>query len=207
LGKVLNRSDALFGIVPGIWHDYRLVSDSSSEHKNIQDIEGTLQMKKDTTICFQTSSEIRNSLEKIAEKESRSVPSVVESIICHYLKNDKAVEGIFQNRRRFERKKITIPAYIGYTRWQHDDFVESTIMDISLGGIKMSIPKGAKVDVKNVQENEELSIIFRIPSCYWPISVKISPQTVFESAEEIQLGASLINPDFQAYSALQKYLM
>jgi hypothetical protein len=164
-------------------------------------------MKEDTTLCFQTSLEIKKNLEKIAEKESRSVSSVVESIICHYLKNDKAVEGIFQNRRRFERKKITIPAYVGYTRWHRDDFVESTIMDISLGGIKMSIPKGAKVDVQNVHDAEELSIIFRIPSCYWPINVKISPQTVSESADEVQVGASLINPDFQAYSALQKYLM
>jgi hypothetical protein len=164
-------------------------------------------MKKETTICFQTSSEVRSSLEKIAERESQSVSSVVESIICHYLKNDKSTEGIFQNRRRFERKKTTIPAYIGDIRWQRDDFVAGTILDISLGGIKMSIPKGTKVDIRNVRETEELSIVFRIPSCYWPISVKISPQSVSESAEEIQVGASLINPDFQAYSALQKYLM
>jgi hypothetical protein len=164
-------------------------------------------MKKDATICFQTSSEVRSSLEKIAEKENQSVSSVVESIIHRYLKNDKPDECTGQNRRRFERKKITIPAYIGYTRWQRDDFVESTILDISLGGIKMSIPKGAKVDVQNVRGTEEISIIFRIPSCYWPINVKITPHAVSESAEEIQVGASIINPDFQAYSALQKYLM
>jgi hypothetical protein len=181
---------------------------AGSEHvKAMKTLKGIFQMIKDTTICFQTSSEIRNSLEKIAEKESQSVSSVVESIIYHYLKSDKAVEGIFQNRRRFERKKTTIPAYIGDTRWQRDDFVAGTILDISLGGIKMSIPKGTKVDIQNVREAEELSIVFRIPSCYWPISVKISPQAVSESAEEVHLGASLINPDFQAYSALQKYLM
>lgn len=164
-------------------------------------------MQKDTTICFQTSSETKACLEKIAAKEDRSVSSLVESIIHNYLKNDKPVEGTCQNRRRFERKKITIPAYIGYTRWQRDDFEESTILDISLGGIKMSIPKGAKVDVHNVRDSEEISIIFRIPSCYWPISVKITPQAVFESTDNIQIGASIINPDFQAYTALQKYLM
>lgn len=164
-------------------------------------------MKKETTICFQTRSEVKSHLEKIAEKECQSVSSVVESIICHYLKNDKAVDGIFQNRRRFERKKITIPAYIGDARWQRDDFVAGTILDISLGGIKMSIPKGTKVDMRNVPGTEDLSVIFRIPSCYWPISVKISPQAVSESGEEIQVGASIVNPDFQAYSALQKYLM
>jgi hypothetical protein len=164
-------------------------------------------MKKDNTICFQTSSEIKRFLEKIAEKESQSVSSVVESIIYHYLKNDKAVEGIFQNRRRFERKKVSIPAYIGDTRWQRHDFVAGTILDISLGGIKMSIPKGTKVEIQNVNEADKFSIIFRIPNYHWPISVKISPQGVFESTEEVQFGAALINPDFQAYSALQKYLI
>jgi hypothetical protein len=163
-------------------------------------------MKKET-ICFQTSSEIRSSLEKIAGKEGQSVSSVVESIIHHYLQNDQAVEGIFQNRRRFERKKISIPAYIGDTRWQRDDFVEGTLLDLSIGGIRVSIPKGTKVDVRNIGETDELSVIFRIPSCYWPIHVKISPEEVIESADEVQIGASLIHPDFQAYSALQKYLM
>jgi hypothetical protein len=164
-------------------------------------------MKKDTTICFQTSSEIRSCLEKLAEKEKQSVSSLVESIIHRFLKNDKPAEGTVQNRRRFERKKITIPAYIGYTRWQRDDYEESTILDLSLGGIKMSIPKGAKVDLHNVHDTEEISIIFRIPSCCWPISVKITPHAVCESEEEIQVGASISHPDFQAYSALQKYLM
>jgi hypothetical protein len=164
-------------------------------------------MKKDNTICFQASSEIKGFLEKIAEKESRSVSSVVESIIYNYLKNDKAVEGIFQNRRRFERKKVSILAYIGDNRWQRHDFVAGTILDISLGGIKMSIPKGTKVEIQNVSETDELSIIFRIPNYHWPISVKISPRGVFEYAEEVQFGTSLINPDFQTYSALQKYLI
>lgn len=175
--------------------------------ESIQKIEGARQMKKETTICFQTGSEVKNCLEKIAEKEGQSVSSVVESIVCHYLKNEKAMDGIFQNRRRFERKKITLPAYIGDADWQRDDFVEGTILDISLGGIKMSIPKGTKVDIRSVREKEELSVIFRIPSCYWPISVKISPQAVSECAEEVHVGAAIVNPDFQAYSALQKYLM
>ena len=165
-----------------------------------------IKMKKNNTISFQTSSEIKSFLEKIAEKESQSVSSVVESIVHHYYKNDTAVEGVFQNRRRFERKKISIPAYIGDTRWQRHDFVAGTILDISFGGIKMSIPKGTRLEIQKVRETYEFSIIFSIPTCLWPISMKINPRRVSESAEEIQLGASLINPSFQAYSALQKCL-
>jgi hypothetical protein len=165
-----------------------------------------IRTKENNTICFQTSSEIKSFLEKIAEKESRSISSVVESIIHNQFKNDKEVEGVFQNRRRFERKKINIPAYIGDTRWQRHDFVAGTILDISFGGIKMSLPKGTRLEIQNGRQTDEFSIIFSVPTCLWPISMKISPRRVFESGEEIQLGASLINPSFPAYSALQKCL-
>jgi hypothetical protein len=164
-------------------------------------------MNKDNTICFQTSSEIKSSLEKIAEKESKSVSSVVESIIYHYLINDKTVEGIFQNRRRFERKKVSIQAYIGDSRWQRHDFVEGIILDISFGGIQISIPKGTKVESRNDSETDNFSIIFRVPNYHWPIHMKICTQRVCETTEELQIGAALMNPDFHAYSALQKYLM
>jgi len=166
-----------------------------------------IKIKKDNTICFQTSSEIKSFLEKIAEKENQSVSSVVESLICGYFKNDKAVAGIFQNRRRFERKKTCIPAYIGDTRWQRHDFVSGTILDISFGGIRMAIPKGTRVDIHDVGASDEFSVIFSTPTSLWPISVKITPQRVSESADEIQFGASLINPSFQAYSALQTCLI
>jgi hypothetical protein len=119
----------------------------------------------------------------------------------------KGVEGIFQNRRRFERKKVSIPVYIGDPRWQRHDFITGTMLDISLGGIKLSIPKGTSVEIQDASETDELSIIFSIPTCLWPISMKITPQRIFESADEVQFGASLLsNPNFPAYSALQKYL-
>ena len=119
---------------------------------------------------------------------------------------EKSVEGSFQNRRRFERKKVSIPAYIGDTRWQRHDFVQGTILDISLGGIKLSIPKGTKVEIQSIRETDALSVIFSIPTCLWPISIKINPRRVVESAQEGQVGATLINPNFQACSALKKYL-
>lgn len=164
-------------------------------------------MNNDSTICFQTSSEVRNLLEKIAEKEGRSVSSLVETIVCHYLKNDKSFEGSCQDRRRHERKQVNIPAYIGDPRWQRHDFVAGTILDISFGGIRMSIPKGTKVEIEKADEKDKLSVIFRIPDYHWPVNIKISPMRVVDSEDMVQIGASLTNPDFHAYSALQKYLI
>ena len=164
-------------------------------------------MEKGNRICFQTTLEISNTLDSIAEKEKLSVSEVVDSIINRYLKDNKESQGIKQNQRRYERKQVSIPAYIGDPRWQRHDFVAGTILDISFGGIRMSIPKGTKVEIENADETDKFSVILRIPDYHWPINVKISPRRVIDSEEVLHIGASLTNPDFHAYSALQKYLI
>ena len=166
-------------------------------------------MEKSTKICFQTTSEISNILDSIAENEKLSVSEVVDSIINRYLKDDKESQGIKQNHRRFERKKVALPAYIGDPRWQRCDFEAITILDVSIGGIRFAVPKGTKLEIRNDSDSDSdnFIIILRLPNYHWPINVQISPQRVFESTEEVQVGAALVNPDFHAYSALQKYLM
>lgn len=164
-------------------------------------------MEKGTIICFQTTSEISNTLDSIAENEKLSVSEVVDSIINRYLKDDKQSQGIKQNHRRFERKKVDLPAYIGNPRWQRRDFEAINILDVSIGGIRFAVPKGTKLEIRNDSGSDNFIIIFSLPNYHWPINVQISPQRVFESTEEVQVGAALVNPDFHAYSALQKYLM
>jgi hypothetical protein len=166
-------------------------------------------MEKSTRICFQTTSEISNILDSIAENEKLSVSEVVDSIINRYLKDAKECQVIKQNHRRFERKKVALPAFIGDPRWKRRDFEAITMLDISIGGIGFAVPKGTKLEIRNnsVSGSDNFIIIFSLPNNHWPINVKISPQRVFESEEKVQVGAALVNPDFHAYSALQKYLM
>ncbi|RPH48216.1 MAG: hypothetical protein EHM85_17750 [Desulfobacteraceae bacterium] len=164
-------------------------------------------MEKGTKICFQTTLEISNALDKIAEDEKLSVSDVVDSIINRYLKDDKESQGIKQNYRRFERKKVGLPAYIGDPKWQRRDFEAITILDVSIGGIRFAVPKETKMEIGNDSDSDKFIVIFRLPNYHWPLKVQISPQRVFESTEEVQVGAALVNPDFYAYSALQKYLM
>jgi hypothetical protein len=172
----------------------------------IKEIDVGIKMMEDNTVRFQISPEMKRLLEKTAARERKTVSSVVESIIRQYFRNEKEVEAISRNRRRFERKPASIPAYVGDTRWQRHDFVAGTILDISLGGIKMSIPKGTRVEFRTAGVPDEFNVVFTIPTCLWPISMRISPRRVIESAEDIRFGACLINPSFQAYSALQKCL-
>lgn len=166
-------------------------------------------MEKDITICFQTTSEISNALDKIAEDEKLSISEVVDIIINRYLKDDKEFQGIKRNRRQFERKKVNLPAYIGDPRWQRCDFEAIAILDISIGGIRFAVPKGTKLEIQKDRDSDtdKFIINFRLPNHHWPINVQIAPRRVFESTDEVQVGATLVNPDFHAYSALQKYMI
>lgn len=123
--------------------------------------------------------------------------------------NNIGFQGITQNRRRFERKKVDLPAYIGDPRWQRHNFESITILDISMGGIRFVVPKSMKLKIKkdNDSDPDKLIVIFRIPNFFWPIKVQISPKRVLEFAEGIQIAATMVKPGFPAHSILQKYLM
>jgi hypothetical protein len=163
-------------------------------------------MEKDTTICFRTTSDIRDTIEKIAEKENRSVSAVVESIVYYHLKDNKALKRLFQNRRRSEREKVSFPAFIGDPRWQRRDFIAATIQDISFGGIRVSIPKGTRAKIDTYGKEAKFSVIFTVPDTLWPIHMECRPKWVADSEEAVQLGAALVNPDLNAYKVMQKYL-
>ncbi|MDP1992776.1 MAG: PilZ domain-containing protein [Syntrophales bacterium] len=164
------------------------------------------EMEKDTTICFQTTSDIRDAIEEIAEKENRSVSAVVESIVYQHLKENKALKCAVPNRRRSEREKVSFPAFIGDPRWQRRDFIAATIQDISFGGIRVSIPKGTRVKIDNYGKEAEFSVIFSVPDTLWPIHMECRPKWVADSEEAVQLGAALVNTDLTAYKVMQKYL-
>lgn len=164
-------------------------------------------MNKDSTICFQTSSEVKSMLENIAKEEQQTVASVVEAIVFQYLRSIRGFDGIIQNRRRCDRKKINLKAYIGDPRWQRRDFVEGTIMDISLGGIKFSVPKGTMVEILAVDNAAEYNVIFTLPNNIWNTSVKCRPKRVVKSEAAVQVGAAFVNPDLPTCKTLQKYLI
>ena len=169
--------------------------------------DGCSNMGKESTICFKTNSEMKSALEKIAEEEQRNVSSIVEAIVFQYLKSNKGFKGIIQNRRRFDRKKVSLTAYIGDPRWQRRDFEKGNILDVSLGGVRFSVPKGTKLEILPDCKATEYSVIFTIPNNPWLTKVNCRFQQVVESEEAVQVGAAFVSPDFSTYSALQKYLI
>ncbi|MBN1380488.1 MAG: PilZ domain-containing protein [Deltaproteobacteria bacterium] len=161
--------------------------------------------EKNNVIYIQTTPEMRWALENIAMKKNQSISSVVESIVGRYLEEHKAEGDRAANRRRLERKPTRLHAFIGEPSWHRRDFEQGAILDISLLGVRLSVPKDATLEIPKDGKTSELCIIFHLPDHHWPIHIKCLPKWAVESEDDIQFGAELLNHDVYAFKALQKY--
>lgn len=111
-----------------------------------------------------------------------------------------------QDRRGFERKPMNCRACIGEDRSRTGEFAMGTVLDISIGGVRFSIPKDKKLEIGINGETVELSISFTLPNTHWPIGVRCRPKRIVESTDEVQIGAAFVDTDIRSYHALRQHL-
>lgn len=163
-------------------------------------------IRKDMTASFLTDLEVMRAVEKTAKENNQSVSYVIESIIRSYFMDNKTLQHIDEKQRRFERKCTGFSCFIGNADSQARDLITATIMDISHGGVRISIPKGPDFDIKSVFD-ETFVVIFTLPNCNWPIKLECRSQRVFDHKDEVHIGANIINPDCSVCLALQQCMV
>jgi hypothetical protein len=164
-------------------------------------------MRKDITICFRTDKTIRNSLEKMAEEGRRTISAVIETILYEHMKEKKILQGVGQERREYNRKQVSLPAFVMNAGSDAKEIQTGKVMDISLGGIRLSIPKGVQLSIATDPKTDEFHVIFTLPEVTQPINMKCKPQRVFEFGEDFHVGAAFVDSDFKSYQNLQKHLI
>jgi hypothetical protein len=164
-------------------------------------------MRKDITICFRTDKIIRNSLEKMAEEGRRTISAVIETILYEHMKEKKVLQGIGQERREYNRKQVSLPAFVMDARSDAKQVQTGKVLDISLGGIRLSVPKGVQLSISTDPETNEFHVIFTLPEVTQPINMKCKPQRVFEQGEDLYVGAAFVDSDFKSYQNLQRHLI
>jgi hypothetical protein len=159
-------------------------------------------MKKDVTICFRTNEELKQTLEKIAEVERRSLSSIIENILHGQVKDKVELKSGKKERRRYGRKEVSLPAFV-YKREVKDSTLQTGIViDISLGGLKISIPQ----EYEAVNDGE-FDTIFTIPNEKTPVKMRCTIKRIVEGGETTkELGADFVDGDFPSYQKLHKYL-
>jgi len=141
---------------------------------------------------FRIELRFKEELQTIAQKEGRSLSSLIGVILKHYLlsqKGDLSLQSITEDRRRCPRKEVLLPA-----RWRilrGEDIVEHDVLikNISAGGAYTEYVNG---DLYRIFESEQplsLELVAKLPGSSGPIELECEP-TRFNIAED-RLGVGL----------------
>ncbi len=164
-------------------------------------------MKKEITICFRTNEELRGALEVLAREDRRSLSSAIELILTDYLRKNRDFPGRDQQeRRRYQRKHVTIPAYV--KTYEGDTSQHGAVIhDLSLGGVCLTVPKECVSQIRESGEKSQFEASFVLPNGRDSIRVVCKPERVVPSNGNVYVGASFVDAEFSTYQHLQQYLV
>ena len=157
-------------------------------------------MKKDLTICFRTTEDFRKSLEKIARQERRTLSGLIQNVLSDYMSR-KETSFSDEERRRYPRKNVTLPAFISGADVREAQ--SGAILDLSLGGMRMSVPKESRIETWHTP----LNVLFALPGEKTPVALSCTPTRAQPSNGDIEVAVSFANCDFPSYQKVQAYLL
>jgi hypothetical protein len=161
-------------------------------------------MSKGVTICFRTSEWLRSGLETIAREEKRSLSQVIELILEEYLKVHADLLAQ-EERRRFTRKSATIPAFVKGADSPTTTLYGAVILDISLGGLRISLPKDCISEINDSSRGSQFETSFVLPEGDKPIRMVCKSQRVVPVNGNVYVGATFVDSELVTYRQLQKY--
>jgi hypothetical protein len=163
-------------------------------------------MKKDYLICFRTSEELRIAIEHYAASQRRSLSSSIETILYDYLKSQNMITEGKKERRRNPRKQVNIPAYISLPDTKQQNIQPGIIIDISTGGIRVSIPKGSDFEIIEDDSSLTFDLHFVLPNEKTPVNFKCNACKINKDDIETQINACFVDADFNSFQKLHNYL-
>jgi hypothetical protein len=163
-------------------------------------------MKKDSLICFRASKDLHQSLARVAKEIERSLSATIELALTSYLKERKAFRGIEKEKRQYPRKILSVPAVIN--QQEHGQMGIGAIIEISLGGVKLLIPKDFKNNKITIDpQGSQFELAFNLPMQNKPIRLSCESARAVDTDDSLHVGAFFVDADFKNYRALQTYLM
>jgi hypothetical protein len=166
-------------------------------------------LEKDTIYSMRMSSKLREALRSAAKKERRTVASLLDKIITDFLQK----EGFFSDpelggeRRRFPRKKITLPGKTILGAGSKEETFPGVILDLSRGGVLMTYVKGSEIKFTSKGELPRFRVCFYVPQNRKELCFDCVARHMRDTGEEIQVGASFSDPNEKSIQKLVPYLM
>jgi PilZ domain len=166
-------------------------------------------VEKDAVYSMRMSSKIREALRRAAKKERRTVASLLDKVITDFLQKEGFFLGaeLGGERRRFPRKKITLPATTIVGSGAKRETYPGVLLDISRGGVLVTYAKGSEIRFTSKGELPHLRVCFRVPQSRKELGFDCVARHMRDTGQEIQVGAAFGDPSEKSLQRLAPYLM
>jgi hypothetical protein len=166
-------------------------------------------VEKDAVYSMRMNSKIREALRRAAKKERRTVASLLDKVITDFLQKEGFVLGpeLGGERRRFPRKKITLPATTILGSGPKAETYPGVILDISRGGVLLTYAKGSEIKFTSKGELPHLRVCFHVPQSRKELCFDCVARHMRDTGQEIQVGANFSDPSEKHLQRLAPYLM
>lgn len=167
-----------------------------------------ISMKKDIVYSVRMASLVRNTLQRAAKKERRTVASLLDKIILNYLEEQHYLlpHETGDDRRAYQRNKITLPAMTIMENGSNSHSYPCVITDIAMGGVNVTYPKGSRIKEALLQGKDQFRLLFKLPQNGVEINFQCDARRLMEVDKEIHIGAMINNPNPNDLDTLKTYL-
>lgn len=147
-------------------------------------------MSKSVTICFETSSTVRDSLEREAAAQNVEVGILINQVVDQYLNGPQLI-----NRRAHGRIDVDMSAVARPIDGEVGTAIlPGKILDLSEGGLKLQCQCDVKDIDKLVAVGGQVEIIFTAPDKEYPICFTCEVRHIFRKGDSA-LGCEFLDPD------------
>jgi hypothetical protein len=163
-------------------------------------------MRRNARISCRTTAKVRKGLEEFAVKEGRSLSSALELILTGFFKGHHVLRDA-SDKRRYGRRSLSVPALVKAADSPASALDSAVILDISLGGMCISVPEETKSIIGSERGNGCFEAAFVLPHVHKPVRLLCKRERVAASDGDLHIGASFIGGDLGYYQQLQQYLL
>jgi len=170
-------------------------------------------MKKDVVYSIRMSLLVRESLNRAAAKERRTVASLLDKMIFNYLEDNEYLQLTetlndrrrYRDRRRFKRNKITLPATLTIRARGKKEILACVIINITPKGVLVSFPKKSKIKIGTEGDLPHFKLSFHLPQIENIIHCQFKSIRIIEKVREIQIAAVIKESNEETLKQLKLY--
>jgi hypothetical protein len=166
-------------------------------------------VEKDAVYSMRISSKTRDALKRAARKERRTVASLLDKVIADFLQKEGFLVGPEPGgeRRRFARKKITLPDRTILGTGPKAETFPGVLLDVSRGGVLVTYAKGSEIRFTSKGELPHFRVCLHVPQSRKELCFDCIARHMRDIGEEIQVGAQFSDPGERDLQRLATYLM